>query len=118
MILLDQLLESCVYNQGSDLHIKVGSPPLVRIHGDLLQLELDPLSPEEAKWLCMSVLTDTQKARFDEELELDFAYEIKGIARFRGNIYMQRGNVGGAFRVIPYEIKSMEDLHLPEVCRV
>ncbi len=117
MILLDQLLESTVYNQGSDLHIKAESPPLVRIHGDLMQLDLDPLTPEEAKWLCFSILTDTQKARFEEELELDFAYEIAGVARFRCNLYMQRGYVGGAFRVIPYEIKTIEDLMLPDIVR-
>lgn len=118
MVNLDQLLEACVYNQGSDLHIKADSAPLIRIHGDLLQLELDPLTPDEARWLCLSNLSDTQKARFEEEYELDFAYEIKGVARFRGNVYMQRGCVGGAFRVIPYEIKTMEQLFLPRACQV
>lgn len=117
MILLDQLLDSCVYHEGSDLHIKANSPPLVRIYGDLLPLDMDPLTPEEARSLAFSVLTDTQKARFEEELELDFAYEIKGLARFRGNVFIQRGNVGAAFRVIPYEIRTMEDLNLPDVCR-
>ncbi|MCS6775132.1 MAG: type IV pilus twitching motility protein PilT [Chloroherpetonaceae bacterium] len=124
LVLLDQLLQACVYNEGSDLHIKADSPPLVRIHGDLLPLDIDPsapepvaLSAEEAKWLCYSVLSDVQKARFEEELELDFAYEIKGVARFRANLFVQRGNVGGVFRVIPYEIKTMEDLNLPTVCR-
>ncbi|HZP80527.1 MAG TPA: type IV pilus twitching motility protein PilT [Chthonomonadaceae bacterium] len=117
MLSLDQLLEACVYNQGSDLHIKADSPPLVRIHGEILQLDLDPLTADEARWLCYSILSDTQKARFEEEFELDFAYEIKGVARFRGNCYVQRGNVGGAFRVIPYEIKTIEELNLPEVCK-
>ncbi len=117
MIRLDELLEACVQNDGSDLHIKADSPPLVRIFGDLLPLDLEPLTSEEARWLCFSILTDIQKARFEEELELDFAYEIQGLARFRGNIYVQRGHVGGAFRVIPYAIKSIEDLDLPEVCR-
>lgn len=124
MVLLDQLLQACVYNEGSDLHVKADSPPLVRIHGDLLPLDIDPNAPEpvaltadEAKWLCYSVLSDIQKARFEEELELDFAYEIKGVARFRANLFVQRGNFGGVFRVIPYEIKTMEDLSLPTVCR-
>src|SRR5579871_4555330 len=117
MVLLDQLLESCVYNEGSDLHIKADSSPMIRIYGDLVQLDMDPLTAEEARWLCMSVLTDTQKARFEDDYELDFAYEIKGLARFRGNLYVQRGNVGGAFRVIPYEIKSIEELDLPEICK-
>jgi|SRR5579871_1452960 len=117
MVTLDELLEACVYNAGSDLHIKADSSPLVRIYGDLLPLDVDPLTPEEVRFLCMSALTETQRARFDEDMELDFAYEIKGLARFRGNIYMQRGNVGGAFRVIPYAIRTMEELQLPEVCR-
>jgi twitching motility protein PilT len=124
MVLLDQLLQACVYNEGSDLHIKADSPPLVRIHGDLLPLDIDPTAPEpvaltadEVRWLCFSVLTDIQKARFEEELELDFAYEIKGLARFRANLFVQRGNVGGVFRVIPYEIKTIDDLNLPQVCK-
>jgi twitching motility protein PilT len=117
MITLDQLLQACVENQGSDLHLKVDSPPLVRIHGDLMQLELDPLTADEVRWLGYSVLTDTQKARFEEEFELDFAYEIEGLARFRGNIYIQRGYMGGAFRVIPYEIKTIDALGLPQVCK-
>jgi twitching motility protein PilT len=117
MVLLDQLLESCVYHEGSDLHIKADSPPLVRIYGDLLPMEMDPLTADEVRWLCFSVLTETQRARFEEELELDFAYEIKGLARFRGNLYVQRGYVGGAFRVIPYKIQTAEELSLPEVCK-
>src|SRR5258708_5153303 len=117
MVLLDQLLESCVYHEGSDLHVKADSPPLVRIHGDLLSMEMDALTADEVKWLCYSVLSETQRAQFEEEMEFDFAYEIKGVARFRGNVYVQRGNVGGAFRVIPYTIKSVEDLNLPDVCK-
>ncbi len=114
---LDQLLQACVDNQGSDLHLKADSPPLVRIHGDLMQLDLDPLNADEVRWLCYSILSDTQKARFEEEFELDFAYEIKGLARFRGNLYVQRGNVGGAYRVIPYEIKTIDALGLPAICK-
>src|SRR5579871_2716282 len=117
MVTLDQLLESCVYNSGSDLHLKADSSPLIRIYGDLLPLDLDPLTHDEVRYLCFSALSDIQKARFDEDMELDFAYEIKGVARFRGNIYMQRGYIGGAFRVIPYEIKTIEDLGLPDVCK-
>ncbi len=117
MVLLDDLLAACVYNEGSDLHIKADSSPLIRIYGDLLPLDIDPLSPEEVRSLCFSPLSDIQKSRFHDELELDFAYEIEGLARFRGNIYVQRGFVGGAFRVIPYEIKSIETLNLPDICK-
>jgi|SRR5579871_3037584 len=102
MVTLDQLLESCVYNSGSELHLKANSSPLVRIYGDLLPLDLDPLTHEEVRSLCLSALTEDQKARFEEAMKLDFAYEIEGIARFHGNIYLQRGYAGGAFHVIPY----------------
>jgi twitching motility protein PilT len=117
LVLLDDLLAACVYNEGSDLHIKADSSPLIRIYGDLLPLDIDPLSAEEVRQLCMAPLSEPQRARFHDELELDFAYEIEGLARFRGNIYVQRGNLGGAFRVIPYEIKTLEALQLPEICK-
>ncbi len=123
-LLLDDLLRACVENEGSDLHLKADSPPLVRIHGDLLPLDIDPNAPEpialtgeQAKWLCFSILSDTQRARFDEEFELDFAYEIKEVARFRANLFVQRGHVGGVFRVIPYQIRTLEELDLPEICK-
>ena len=116
MVTLDELLEACVYNEGSDLHLKANSAPVVRIHGDLFPLEVEPLTPEIVRYLSMSVLSETQRMRFDEELELDFAYEIKGVARFRGNLFVQRGVCGAAFRVIPYHIRSIEDLNLPPIC--
>jgi twitching motility protein PilT len=123
-LLLDDLLRACVELDGSDLHIKSDSPPLVRIHGDLLPMDIDPNAPEpvalnaeQAKWFCYSILSDTQKARFEEEFELDFAYEIVGVARFRANLFIQRNNVGGVFRVIPYQIRTIEELNLPAVSR-
>lgn len=117
MVTLNDLLEACVYNEGSDLHLKADSSPLVRIHGDLFPLDVDPLSSEEVRFLSLSVLSEFQRRRYDEELELDFAYEIQGLARFRGNLYQQRGVLGAAFRVIPYQIRTMTELGLPEVCR-
>ncbi len=117
MVTVDQLLYTTVHHQGSDLHIKADSPPLIRIHGDLIQLELDPFTPQDTRALAFSVLTPTQRSRFDEELELDFAYEIPGLARFRGNVYQQRGAVGAVFRVIPLHIQTMEELALPSVCK-
>ncbi len=116
MVVLNQLLESVVFHGGSDLHIKAESPPLVRIDGDLFPMEMDPITSDEAKWLSLSVISDIQKRRFDEEMELDFAYEIPGVARFRGNLYVQRGHVGSAFRVIPYKIQTCEELNLPAAC--
>lgn len=117
MVTVDQLLYTCVHHGGSDLHIKAESPPLLRIHGDLIQLEMEPLTADDTRALSLSVLSDLQRARFDEELELDFAYEIPGLARFRGNIYQQRGAVQAAFRVIPLKIQTLDDLGLPSVCK-
>lgn len=117
MVTVDQLLYTTVHHLGSDLHIKAESPPLVRIHGDLIHLDMEPLTPDQSKWLAYSVLSDNQRARFEEDLELDFAYEIPGLARFRGNVYQQRGAVQAAFRVIPLHIQTIEELGLPPVCR-
>jgi twitching motility protein PilT len=117
MLTVDQLLYTTVHHEGSDLHIKADSPPLVRIHGDLIQLDIDPLTPDETRALAFSVLSPIQRARFEEELELDFAYEIPGLARFRGNIYQQRGATQAVFRVIPLHIRTIDELGLPPVCR-
>jgi twitching motility protein PilT len=103
---------------GSDLHVTTNSPPRVRLHGELKPLEDIPsLGPAETKQLAYSILTDAQKHRFEENLELDFSFGIKNIARFRGNLFNQRGAVAGVFRVIPFEIKSFEQLQLPNVLR-
>ncbi len=117
MVTIDQLLYTTVHYGASDLHIKAESPPIIRIHGDLIQLDMEPLDVTTARQLSLAVLSEAQRSRFDEELELDFAYEIPGLARFRGNVYQQRGNVQSAFRVIPLRIQSMEELGLPSVCR-
>ncbi len=117
MVTVDQLLYTTVAHQGSDLHIKADSPPMIRIHGDLIHLEMEPLTPEQTRWLAFSVLSDIQRARFEEDLELDFAYEMPGLARFRGNIYQQRGAVQVAFRVIPLHIQTIDELGLPAVCK-
>ncbi len=117
MVTIDQLLYTTVHHEGSDLHIKADSPPLIRLHGELIQLELEPFTPEQSRALSLSVLSPTQRARFEEELELDFAYEIPGLARFRGNVYQQRNSVQAVFRVIPLHIQTIEDLNLPPVCR-
>jgi twitching motility protein PilT len=101
---------------GSDLHLTTNSPPRVRVHGELKPLEdIPPLGPAETKQLAYSILTDAQKHRFEENLELDFSFGIKNIARFRGNLFNQRGATAGVFRVIPFEIKSFDQLKLPQV---
>jgi twitching motility protein PilT len=100
---------------GSDLHITTNSPPQVRVHGGLQPLDMPPLTPAETKQLAYSVLTDAQKHRFEENLELDFSFGLKGLARFRGNLFNQRGATGAVFRVIPFEIKSFQQLGLPPI---
>ncbi len=116
-ILID-LLKRMVDGGGSDLHITVNSPPRIRLHGELKPCEdLPALNAAETKQLTYSVLTDAQKHRFEESLELDFSFGLDNIARFRGNLFNQRGSVGGVFRVIPFEIKRFDDLGLPNVLR-
>jgi twitching motility protein PilT len=115
---LSELLKRMVDTGGSDLHITTNSPPRIRLHGELKPLEdLPVLGPADTKQLAYSILTDAQKHRFEENLELDFSFGIKNIARFRGNLFNQRGAVAGVFRVIPFEIKSFEQLNLPQVVR-
>jgi twitching motility protein PilT len=114
-IALSELLRKMIELHGSDLHITTNSPPMVRVHGVLRPLEFPEMMPAETKQLAYSVLTDAQKHRFEETLELDFSFGIKGLSRFRANIFNQRGAVGAVFRSIPYEIRTFEELGLPPV---
>lgn len=117
-ISLSELLHRLSELGGSDLHITTGTPPLVRVHGEVRPLEgYRPLTSSETKQLAYSVLTDAQKHRFEENLELDLSFGVKGLSRFRANIFNQRGAVGAVFRAIPYEIKSFEELGLPPVVK-
>src|SRR5688500_6240752 len=112
---LPELLKLTVELQGSDLHLSIGSPPQVRVHGDLRRVELPELNPADTKTLAYSVLTDAQKKRFEETMELDFSFGIRGIARFRCNMFNQKGAVGAVYRQIPEKIRSFEELNLPAV---
>ncbi len=112
---LGDLLRKLIEMSGSDLHITTNSPPQIRVHGVLHALDLPPLTPAESKQLVYGVMTDAQKHRFEEDLELDFSFGLKGLARFRANCFNQRGSVAAVFRVIPWEIRSFEDLHLPQI---
>jgi twitching motility protein PilT len=98
---------------GTDLHITTNSPPLIRVDGTLVTLSHPPMTAVDTKKLAYSVLTDAQKHRFEEHLELDISFGVKGLARFRANVFMQRGAVAGAFRRIPYEILGFRELGLP-----
>jgi twitching motility protein PilT len=117
MASLYQLLKVVIEKQASDLHLCAGSPPQLRIDGQLVPVKLPPLSAIESKQLCYSVLTDAQKLRFEEEQELDLSFGVKDLARFRANIFVERGAVAGAFRLIPARAVTFEDLGLPPVVR-
>jgi twitching motility protein PilT len=112
---LHQLLKAIVEKGASDLHITTGSAPQLRIDGKLVPLKTGALSPVETKQLCYSILTDAQKHKFEEESELDLSFGVKGLSRFRANIFMQRGAVAGAFRTIPFKILSFAELGLPPI---
>src|SRR5262245_49163450 len=112
---LHQLLRAVVEEGASDLHVTTGTPPQLRIDGSLLPIKTAPLTPVDTKALCYSVLTEEQKVAFERDNELDLSFGVKGLARFRGNIFVQRGAVAGVFRQIPFRILSFEELGLPPV---
>jgi len=112
---LHQLLKVMIEKGATDLHITSGSPPQLRIDGNLVPLKSPPLTAPETKQLCYSILTDSQKQKFEENNELDLSFGVKGLSRFRSNIFMQRGAVAGAFRSIPFRIMSFEELGIPTV---
>src|SRR6266513_5973430 len=115
MATLPELLQTLVDVNGSDLHLTTQTPPQIRVHGKLQLLDLPPLGPAETKALAYSVLTDTQKKRFEETLELDFSFGIRGLARFRCNLFNQRGAVAAVYRLIPEKIRTFQELGLPTV---
>jgi len=115
MATLPELLRKTVEMDGSDLHLTTNTPPQVRVHGKLQRLAMPDLTAAETKQLAYSVLTDAQKKRFEETLELDFSFGIRGIARFRCNVFNQRGAVAAVYRQIPERIRSFQELGLPPV---
>jgi len=114
-VTMHQLLKTLVDQGGTDLHITTNSPPQIRIDGKMVPLQLPPLTASETKQLIYSVLNDNQKHRLEETLELDFSFGVKGLARFRANVFFQRGAIAGAFRTIPWQIRSFRELGLPDV---
>ncbi len=112
---IHQLLKFMVDNTASDLHITPGTPPQLRIDGSLRPLNVPTLTPPETKKIAYSLLTDAQKHLFEEDKELDFSFGVKGLSRFRANVFQTRGSVGVAIRTIPFEILTFESLNLPKV---
>jgi len=113
-IQLHQLLRAMIEKGSSDLHITTGTPPLLRIDGSIVPLKLPKLDPVDTKRLCYTILTEEQKIQFEQSNELDFAFGVRGLSRFRANIFMQRDNVAGAFRTIPFKILTFEELGLQQ----
>ena len=117
MLKMDALLHLMLEKGASDLHLCVGIPPEFRIAGELVQTDLDPLTPESAKELIYSILTKEQAETFDRDKEIDFSYALTGAGRFRINLYRQRGSPGMATRSISFDIPPMEDLGIPEIAK-
>jgi len=112
---MHELLKAMIEQGASDLHITTGTPPQLRIDGKLRPLKLPALTPQETKQLCYSILTDSQKHQFEEQNELDLSFGVQKLSRFRGNVFVQRGNVAGAFRAIPFKIMGFDELGLPPI---
>ena len=112
---LDNLLKIMTQQGASDLHLKPTRPPLLRLNGKLLPLRADPIKIEDMKAMRDKILTDAQRHKLDQNMSVDLGYGVPGVARFRGNVFMQRGNLAACFRRIPYQIKSLEELDLPSV---
>jgi len=117
MARIDQLLQILVKQKGSDLHLTAGSPPIIRVHGSMQRLEFRELQPADMDMLLREIMTEEQATRFDRDHELDFAWEIEGLARFRVNVFRQRKGMGAVFRTIPSEILTADQLRLPAAVR-
>lgn len=109
---LNTLLKTMIEQNASDLHLTVGSPPAFRINGQIVRSRTAPMSSEQTKRLCLSLLNDYQRKKFEEEKELDFSFGVKNVARLRANLFIQRGSMAGVFRRIPSMIPSMSQLGL------
>ena len=112
---LEDLLGRLHELEGSDLHLSTGSAPRVRVHGELVSLELPPLHAHDTERLALSVMTAEQRLSYSELGEVDFSFEVQGLARFRANVFTQRGSTAAVFRLIPFQIKRLRELRLPPV---
>lgn len=116
-ISMPELLRKLVDLEGSDLHLTANSPPRARIHGELVPLGRTSLDPDRVKSMIYSVMTDQQKFQYEENREIDFSFGIPSVARFRANVYTQRDNTSGVFRLIPFRILSLEELKMPPILK-
>lgn len=109
---LKELLYYLHEERGSDLHISIGLPPSIRIHGDLIRTTFETITPEKSRFLLFSIMNDAQKREFNERMELDFSYEVADCARFRVNVFMQKNGMAGVFRIIPNTVPSFDELSI------
>ena len=114
---IDELLHMAVERKASDIHLTTGLPPMVRLDGEIVALPYEKLTDETSKRLIYDILIDDDLKKFEQTHELDFGYGVKGLARFRCNVYMQRNTVSAALRMIPNRIPSFEELRLPSIIR-
>ncbi len=114
---IDELLQEMTSRKASDLHVKAGSPPVIRVDGELFLLDAPPMTPEDTKDVAASIMTDKQIRRFSEHNEIDFAYSAPQLGRFRVNVFRQRGSISMAMRQVATQIPSFEELHLPEIIK-
>ncbi len=114
MVSLRELLEIMIQRGASDLHLTVGVPPVVRVDGKLVKMDMDILTPEVTKKLAYSMMNEKQRLKFEENSELDLSFGIENLSRFRCNIFVQRGNVAVALRQIPFKVQTFEELGIPK----
>jgi twitching motility protein PilT len=114
---IDELLLKVVEMDGSDLHLRVNEPPVIRVHGRLTRLPLPNMTPEDTKRLMYSLMNEERQRVFEHDLEMDMSHSIPGVARFRVNVLWQRGNVGGVMRLIPARCKTIDELELPQILK-
>src|SRR5256714_14099383 len=116
---IDELLERMVERDASDLHVTTGTPPVIRVRGEVERLDgFDPLTPDQTQELLYRILSSEQQKNLELKRQLDFSHSIPGLARFRVNVYFQRESIGAAFRLIPTELKTLEELGIPSSLHV
>ena len=111
---IDDLLRMTVERRGSDLHLAVGMPPCIRIHGELVPIDAPVLKAQDVEYMILSIIQDYQKEKLEQDMELDFSYAVPGCARFRGNVMFQRGTLAAVFRAVPFVIPNFDKLGLPQ----
>src|ERR1051325_9436835 len=118
MIHIDQLLQMLVDKEASDLHLRVGEPPVMRIHGELRRLDgFEKLSDRDMYDLLFHVMNEERRQRFEQNMELDMSYQVPGLSRFRVNIFRQQGHIGAVMRVIPFNVRTIDDLMIPPIVK-